>query len=107
RMLANATAKRDNKTMAFVINDERVARSLSDFRTEAGRNLYKQLQELHALQQATQARLNTLRQTYAAAEMSEKRNMTGEILQLEKDLLQQNADVKLLEKKIRKHELMP
>lgn len=107
RMLANATAKQDNKTMAFVINDGHVARSLSDIRTEAGRNLYKQLQELHTLQQATQARLNTLRQTYAAAEMSKKKTMTGEILQLEKDLLQQNADVKLLEKKIRKHELMP
>lgn len=107
RMLAKNTVEQTNKGMAFVINDQRVARSLSDFRSEESRRLYKQLQELQTMLQTTQTSLSTQRRAYTTADLSGKHNMAKNILQLEKNLVQQNADIKQLEKKIRMLESMP
>lgn len=95
------------KGKGLVINDRRVARRLEDLSKEASRSLYKQLQELYAMAQTTKEQLDKRRQAYAKAGTEDKKSCSVEILQLEKDLVQQNADIRLLEKKIRKIESMP
>ncbi|MGI6242832.1 MAG: hypothetical protein ACOYJK_04775 [Prevotella sp.] len=104
-MIARTAEAQTGRKMTFVINDDRIVTSIADFKSEKSKKLYKQLQELCSMLQSTQENLETKRETYANAGKGVKEDLKDDILQLEKDLTQQHADIKLLEKEIRQHEI--
>lgn len=106
-MIARTTGTQVGRNVAFVINDDRIVSSVSDFKSEKSKMLYKQLQELRSMMQSTQESLESKRESYANAGKGVKADLTDDILRLENELSRQNADIKLLEKKIRQIESTP
>lgn len=106
-MIARTTGIQVGENMCFVINDDRIVSSVSDFKSEKSRMLYKQLQELRSMMQSTRKVLEDKRESYANGNKGAKADLTDDILRLENELSHQNADIKLLEKKIRRLELTP
>ena len=106
-MIARTTGTQFGENMCFVINDDRIVSSLSDFKSEKSKMLYKQLQELRSMIQSTQEVLEDKRESLAKVSKEAKADLAHDILRLENELSHQNADIKLLEKKIRRLELTP
>lgn len=104
-MLARTAQHGNGSKTEFVVNDDRVISSASDFRSAESRNLFKQLEELRSMLKSTQDSLDTKRLRYAKAGESEKAGMRNDILSLEKDVQRLYEDIKQTEKRIRNLEL--
>ncbi len=89
------------KSISFIVDDQTVITSLSQFKNAESRKLFDQLNQVGVLIQQTQASLEADRKKYQLGRNSE---LTTKILRQEKDLLRQRADYKMLEKKIRRSE---
>ena len=89
------------KSMTFVVNDDRVITSPSQFRDEKCRNLYRQVQELTEMIAATQDSLAAMRDRWHKGDHS----LAPKILKAERDLDRQKEDLYNLNNKIRKIEL--
>ena len=93
--------KKEVKSISFIVDDQTVITSLSQFKNAESRKLFDQLNQVGVLIQQTQASLEADRKKYQLGRNSE---LTTKILRQEKDLLRQRADYKMLEKKIRRSE---
>jgi hypothetical protein len=82
----------------FVIDDQHVITSPSQFKTKEGRQLFAQLQELSQLTQHTETSLDNNRLLY---QQRKDKTLAAKIIQQEKDLRQQQSDYRILEKRIR------
>lgn len=89
---------------SFVVNDDRTITSAAEFKSDESRKLFGQLQELQALLLSTESELDRKRQVYAGANAAQRREMTSDILRLEKECTRQTADIAVLEKRIRQQE---
>jgi hypothetical protein len=106
-MIARTTGTQVGGNVAFIINDDRIVSSVSDFKSEKSKKLYNQLQELRSMMQSTQESLEGKREDYINGNKRVKADLKDDILRLENDLTQQYTDTKLLEKKIRQLEETP
>lgn len=91
---------KSSSTMRFVVDDNTVVTSPSQFRYEESRQLYRQVAELQQMIAETQSKLERARKAYHEGNHA----LAESILQSEKDLEQQRSDLLTLEKQIRKTE---
>lgn len=84
--------------MYFVVNDQTVVTSPSQFKTKEAKQLYAQLQELKSILQQTESSIDNDRLLY---HQRKDKNLAAKILQQEKALLKQQEDYKTIEKRIR------
>ena len=103
-MGASSAAKQSKSAISFVINDRITYTDISQFKDTESADLYreylntqKQLKEMEQL-------LEKSRNFYAKAKPEDKRVLRTEILDAEKQFVRLTADVKTLEKRIRKAE---
>lgn len=88
----------------FVIDDQRVITDPSQFRSSKSRTLFRQVEELKRMIADTEASLDDMRVKYHAATTADRQRLGGTILKKEKELQQQNTDLRNLENEIRKAE---
>jgi hypothetical protein len=93
--------QRSAEGMAFVVDDNTVITSPSQFRNSQSRQLYKQVVELKTMISQTQAKLDAARIAYHNG----NRGVADNILRLEQQLPQQQNDLRTIEQKIRQLEL--
>lgn len=110
---ATALARRDNMLrrinekaqggsgMHFVVNDNVVVTSPSQFKSSESKKLYSQLTEIQQMLASTKAKLESSRKAYHDG----NKGLASSILNLEKQEEQQISDIHNLEKKIRQIEL--
>ncbi len=90
-----------NDAPLFVINDHSAISSANELKSAQSKPFFVQLQELRNMQTATLQTLESKRMQYHNATAALKHSLKDEILDLEKQQLQQQKDIKMLEKKIR------
>ncbi len=73
-----------NPDFLFVIDDHRTYTTLTDFRSDKAKNLFRQYQELEKSYSELTSRLQSMRESYARGGDKEKEGLTGTILDLEK-----------------------
>lgn len=101
-MIARGKAT-STKKVQFAINDLMVITSPSQLKHAESRSLYAQLQELETLMANTQTTLDNNRKKYAQ-QPSARQQLRAQIIKLEQQLEQQQADSRALAKRIRKLE---
>ncbi len=102
-LIQRNTAKKGNgnaNAMAFVVDDNTVITSPTQFKNDKSRQLYKQLVELHAMYASGKAKLETMRDGYHRGNKS----LSQDILKAEKQLESTKQDISSTEKQIRKIE---
>jgi DNA-binding transcriptional regulator GbsR (MarR family) len=87
----------NSNSMAFVVNDNTVITSPSQFKSNRSRELYKQLVELRQMQASLQSALSAKRKAYHQGDKS----VANDILKAEKQLEQYQQDINNTEKNIR------
>lgn len=97
-MLARLTTKvKTAGNISFVVDDNTIVTSPSQFRSDESRALYKQVVEIGNMLASTQKNLEDNRKRYHDGDHS----VAQAILKAEQELTQQRTDLKTLEKKIR------
>ncbi|MCH4148344.1 MAG: hypothetical protein LKF33_07940 [Prevotella sp.] len=104
RMMARNSASTNPDAINFVINDAITYRDIQDFKSATNRQLFLELNGDKGTLNNNEQKLALLRDQYASASSSEKRQMQQEILRLEKEVEQQRTNVHEKEKKIRNSE---
>lgn len=89
----------------FVINDKYTYYKLSDFKNRSASGTYSRVMELKKEQHALSEKLNKMRSSYSSSSDNEKRNMTEEILTMEKKQEQLQVDIPQLEIQARNQEI--
>lgn len=102
--LAGNSAK-SNGDFRFVIDDNHVYTTLSDFRNQDNRKRFLQLQDMRTKFQQLDSELDKARRYYAKAKENERPALRTEILDYEQDYEAQLLAIKQLEKLIRKTEI--
>lgn len=100
-MNTNATI---SDSFAFVINDNTIYRHLSDFKSPTGKELFTKLLALQKDKNTGEKTLALLRKQYSKAKAQERKQLSGNILKTEKDVLNKDNQITVLEKKIRNAE---
>ena len=103
-MLYGAGQSDDKKDFLFVIDDSRDYDSLSDFVSEAARELFVEWRRRIATQERNVALLELKREEYASAGVRAKETMRNEILALEKDIEEEQEMLTAMERDIRRLE---
>lgn len=93
--------QQSGEAMSFVVDDNTVITSPSQFRSAQSRQLYKQVDELKAMIAQSQAKLDADRMAYHNG----NRNVAADIKRLEQQIPQQQNDLYKVELKIRQLEL--
>lgn len=88
----------------FVINNNTIYTKLDDFKTEANKARFKQLQKLQSNLSTLEQALEQARNFYASANKQDKKALTSEILQSEQQTELLEQQIKQLEKDIRNNE---
>lgn len=97
-MLQRAGKKQQRgNAMLFVVNDNTVYTSPSQFKSNDSRQLYQQIVEIRQMADGVEKKLGEARKKYHDG----NHDIAGTILKLEGQLEQQNADILNLEKQIR------
>lgn len=89
----------------FVINDKSTYYTLADFRNKNARDTYYKVVQLKADKKSLSDKLEKLRIEYNKASADTRRNMTSEILGLEKQIEQIQRDIPSLEVQARNQEI--
>jgi len=89
----------------FVINDKSTYYKLSDFKNRTASNTYSKVLELKKEQLSLSDKLSKMRDSYSKAPENTKRNMTEEILSLEKTLERLQTEIPELEMRARNQEI--
>ena len=100
RMLEAHTAA-SHEAIRFAVNDNTVYTSESDFKSETGKALFRQVQQLKKKQAELQDRLCILRQEYRK---NRSKTVAATILNMEEETENNSAIIKKMEKKIRNAE---
>lgn len=95
-----AAGDKKRKSIFFVINDNRVVTSMSQFHNPESRRLFSQIKEINKMKAQAEKTLEKARQDYHNG----KKSLAPSILNLEKHLQQYRTDIFNLEQKIRKLE---
>ncbi len=104
RLNAIDTAKKAGRSagdFVFVVNDRTTYRKTSDFRTQEGRNMMQELLGLKAQHAGLAAALAKARDFYATASAADRRALTSEIMQSERQLEALEDRIAAFEKSIR------
>lgn len=88
----------------FVINNNTIYTKLDDFKTEANKARFKQLQKLQSNLSTLEQALEQARNFYASANKQDKKALTSEILRSEQQTELLEQQIKQLEKDIRNNE---
>lgn len=97
--------KQSAEAIQFVVNDTIVITSLDDFRSADAREKYVQVIELEDHIRTSENRLNDLRKQYAKSALSDRGNITQEIVALEKEIPQKRAELTSLIGEVRQLEV--
>lgn len=89
----------------FVINDKYTYYQLSDFKNRQASSTYSKAQELRKEGQSLSGQLDKLRESYASSSDNQKRNMTEEILDAERNLELLRMEIERLEVLSRNQEI--
>lgn len=104
-VLGQKTISGNSNSIAFIIDDNTVYRSVSDFRSPQSRELYRQYAALAASIDTDERTLSLQRDKYANASAREQRQMRETMLRLEHQLTENQAKIKQIAKEIRYIEL--
>ncbi|MDY6248094.1 MAG: hypothetical protein SPL55_01475, partial [Prevotella sp.] len=104
-VLGQKTISGNSNSIAFIIDDNTVYRSVSDFRSPQSRELYRQYAALAASIDTDERTLSLQRDKYANASAREQRQMRETMLRLEHQLTDNQAKIKQIAKEIRYIEL--
>ena len=99
-----STNAANSDSFAFVINDNTIYRHLSDFKSPTGKELFTKLLALQKDKNTDEKTLALLRKQYSKAKAQERKQLSGNILKTEKDVLNKDNQITALEKKIRNAE---
>ena len=105
---ANTSSQSEDNTIAsqdLVINDVLTYSSTNDFRSREAAVLYKQLIEARQQLCSLNKQLEKSRSYYPKATGTEKKTLSREILQTEKEVIQLNSRIQTLEKETRNAEI--
>ena len=94
-------ADRSTGDFVFVVNDRTTYRKISDFRTQEGRSMMQELLGLKAQHASLGAALAKARNFYATASAADRRDLTSEIMQCERQLEDLEDRIASFEKSIR------
>ena len=103
-MLARSEQGTQQRAFSFVINDNVVYHSIRDFKSPTTRDLFKNLQELNASLADDEQTIEMQRDRYYNANARTQKQLTTEILNLEKQIEQKRREVHQIEKEIRRTE---
>ena len=95
----------DKSDIIFIVTDNMVYGKRSDFRSDIAQKLFDSWTYAKEQLQKTRVTLDKMRREYHSANATRRTEMSEEILALEKSEEQLLAQVKQLEKEIRKAEL--
>lgn len=93
------------KDFEFVINDEYTYYKLADFKNKAARDIYYKVVQKESDERILNQKLNESRTAYSIASADKRRNMTTEILNLEKQIEQLQTEIPALEVQARNQEI--
>lgn len=96
--------KKTDSDFRFVVDDDHVYRSLTDFRNADNQERMKRLQEKQKKFKKQERELDKTRRYYAKATASERQSLRTEILDQEKTLLHLQTDIRQEERVIRQTE---
>lgn len=96
--------KKTDSDFRFVVDDDHVYRSLTDFRNADNQERMKRLQEKQKKFKKQERELDKTRRYYAKATASERQSLRTEILDQEKTLLRLQTDIRQEERVIRQTE---
>lgn len=100
------TANHQSRKQAeFVVNDQVTYHQESDFQSSEGRQLYEQYLTKKKALSDLEANIDQQRAQWRKAQRNEKEQLATDIKKAEKNIEQLNADIHLLEKKIRNAEI--
>lgn len=106
--LARKAPKTETKVVHdfdFVIDNKHTYYTLSDFKSKNARDVYYRVVQLKSEKKTLSDKLETLRTTYAKASPDARRNMTSEIIGMEKQIEQIQKDIPTLEIQARNLEI--
>lgn len=89
----------------FVIDDKSTYYTLADFKNKNARDTYYRVVQMKADKKSLSLKLDNLRNEYSKSSPDSKRNMTNEILSLEKQIEQIQKDIPSLEVQARNQEI--
>lgn len=90
----------------FIVDDKTIYHHLDDFRSPADRQAFVSLQKKKHTAEKNASELETMRETYHAANNSERRRMSERIRRAERDLNTLTETIATEEKQIRKNEIL-
>ncbi len=91
-------------TERYIINDDVVYTSLSEFRSERAREFAAQCEKMRRTLEQKQLQLEEMRKKYAATS-PRSATFTAEVQKLEHEVMQQQESIRFMEKNMRKEEL--
>ena len=97
-------AERDKEEIFFVLNDSVVYTSMSEFKSATARNSYQEWHNMHQQMKLDKDLLARLRLQYATSDDATKKELTPQILQLEKKQSQSQEQFNKLLQTVRKSE---
>jgi hypothetical protein len=97
-------AERDKEEIFFVLNDSVVYTSMSEFKSATARNSYQEWHNMHQQMKLDKDLLARLRLQYATSDDATKKELTPQILQLEKKQSQSQEQCNKLLQTVRKSE---
>ncbi len=101
--IANATEDNDNN-ITFIVNDKTIYKTISDFKSATGKQLYLQLSNLRKEMKTDERTLEILRKQITKAKAQDKKTISENILILENGSVKHYKEIRELEKKIRNAE---
>ena len=102
KTIGKTAAKQSKSAIHFIINDRVTYTDISQFQAPESADLYRELQSTKKQLKDTEQLLEKSRNFYAKAKSEDKRVLRTEILDAEKQFVRLTADVKTLEKRIRR-----
>ena len=96
--------KGEGESFSFAVNDDLVYEKPGDFKSAKDKEKFGALVKMKASLDESEQTLDKYRMQYAAGNASAKRQISGEIMKLERQVEQQKAYIRKLEKEIRNAE---
>ncbi len=94
---------KDNNFL-FVINDKTIYRSMADFKSPTSKELFTKLLSIKKDKENEEKQLNEMRARYSKLSTKEKKSISSNILNAEKEVLNKEQQIEKLEIKIRNAE---
>jgi len=93
------------RDFTFVVNDKNIYYTLTDFKNKNARDTYFKVVQMKAEEKSLTDKLEGLRTTYSRSAQDARRNMTSEMLRIEKQIEQLQKEIPALEMQTRNQEI--